>query len=50
MIHCRIDGILIDDRNRVSLSRFQWVVWLLLILGSYFTEMIWNISQGAPPS
>ena len=47
MIHCRIDGILIDDRNRISLSRFQWVVWLLLILGSYFTEMIWNISQGA---
>jgi hypothetical protein len=46
MIHSRVDGILIDDRNRISLSRFQWVVWLILILGSYFAEVIWNITQG----
>jgi hypothetical protein len=45
MVHSRIDGILIDDRNRISLSRFQWVVWLVLILGAYFTESIWNRSQ-----
>lgn len=45
MVHSRIDGILIDDRNRISLSRFQWVVWLVLILGAYFTESIWNTSQ-----
>jgi hypothetical protein len=41
----RVDGILIDDRNRISLSRFQWVVWLVLILGAYFLESIWNTSQ-----
>src|SRR2546425_1174656 len=27
----RIDGILIDDRNRVSLSRLQWVAWLIVL-------------------
>jgi hypothetical protein len=45
MVHSRIDGILINDRNRLSLSRFQWVVWLVLILGTYFVESIWNTSQ-----
>jgi hypothetical protein len=45
MIHNRVDGILIDDRNRISLSRFQWVVWLVLILGCYFAEVIWNVTQ-----
>jgi hypothetical protein len=46
----RIDGILIDDRNRVSLSRFQWIMWFVLIIGGYFTEAIWNLANhaGAP--
>src|SRR5215831_8426150 len=47
MINGRIDGILIDERNRISLSRFQWVMWLALILGGYFTEALWNLANGA---
>src|SRR5262245_40216968 len=43
----RFDGILIDERNRISLSRFQWVMWLALILGGYFTAALWNIANGA---
>ena len=43
----RIDGILIDDRNRISLSRYQWVMWFVLIIGGYFTEAMWNLANGA---
>jgi hypothetical protein len=42
----RPDGIFIDDRYRISLSRFQWVVWAALLFGAYFTESVWNISHG----
>jgi len=38
----RVDGILIDDRNRVSLSRLQWVAWLIVLIGGYFSESIYN--------
>jgi hypothetical protein len=39
-------GILIDDRNRMSLGRFQTLLWSLLILSSYFTMAIWNARVG----
>jgi hypothetical protein len=42
----RVDGILIDDRNRTSLARFQWVVWAVALLGAYFTEAVWNMGHG----
>lgn len=42
----RPDGIFIDDRYRISLSRFQWVVWAAVLFGAYFTESVWNISHG----
>jgi hypothetical protein len=45
LVKNRIDGILIDDRNRISLSRFQWVLWFILLLGAYYTESIWNIAN-----
>lgn len=45
MINGRIDGILIDDRNRISLSRFQWVMWLVILLGGYFVEAVWNAAH-----
>jgi hypothetical protein len=30
-------GILINDRNLMSLSRFQMVAWTVVVLGAYFT-------------
>jgi hypothetical protein len=46
LINGRFDGILIDDRNRVSLSRLQWVTWFIVLLGGYFTEAVWNMAHG----
>jgi hypothetical protein len=39
-------GVLIDDRNRMSLGRFQVLCWFLLIMGSYFLMAIWNAHHG----
>jgi hypothetical protein len=46
MINGRIDGILIDERNRISLSRFQWVMWVIIIVGGYFTIAVWDVAHG----
>jgi len=46
----RFDGILINDVNRISLARFQWVVWITIILGGYYVESMWNLAHAiAPP-
>lgn len=42
MVNGRIDGILIDDRNRISLSRLQWVAWFIVLLGAYYAAAVWN--------
>jgi hypothetical protein len=39
-------GVLIDNRNRYSLARLQWLVWFTAIFGVYFTEALWNVGQG----
>jgi hypothetical protein len=39
-------GILIDDRNRISLSRFQTVLWTFLILSAFFAAGIGNAFSG----
>lgn len=44
----RLPGILIDDRNQMSLSRFQIVVWTLIILSAYFTIALSRIAVNAP--
>lgn len=36
-------GALIDDRNVMSLSRFQTVLWALLILSAFLTAALHNI-------
>ena len=36
-------AMLIDDRNRMSLSRVQFVAWNLLILGGYWAAAFWNV-------
>ena len=39
-------GALIDERNVMSLSRFQMVAWTLLILSAYLTAALANIATG----
>jgi hypothetical protein len=41
-------GILINERNLMSLSRFQLVVWTLLILSAYLTVALARIRVGTP--
>jgi Neprosin/Neprosin activation peptide len=45
-VNKRPDGILIDEENRISLGRIQWVAWFVILMGGFFTESIWNISLG----
>jgi hypothetical protein len=39
----RFFGLLIDDRNKMSLSRFQTVLWTILILSSLLTAALTNL-------
>jgi hypothetical protein len=39
-------GILIDNRNMISLSRLQIVAWTLLILSAFVTAALSNVSRG----
>lgn len=45
LVNGRAAGILIDDRNWMSLSRLQWVAWFSVLLRGYFTEAIWNAAN-----
>jgi hypothetical protein len=42
----RPGGLLIDNRNRVSLSKFQAAAWTVLILSAFFTAAIFRIGLG----
>jgi len=33
----------IDERNQVSLSRFQLVMWTLIVISAYFTMVLYNL-------
>lgn len=44
----RPQGLLIDDRNKMSLSRLQMVLWTTLILSALLTVALTNIGQRAP--
>lgn len=39
-------GVLIDKRNLISLSRFQMVVWTLVILPGWFSIVFHNLAAG----
>lgn len=39
-------GALIDDRNVISLSRFQMVAWTILILSALGAAVLWNVQHG----
>jgi hypothetical protein len=40
-------GILIDDRNKLSLARFQMALWTFLILSGFLAAAIGNVRAGA---
>ena len=42
----RVLGVLIDDRNRMSLGRFQALSWWLLIFAAFLSMYIWNVQHG----
>jgi len=42
----RWNGVLIDDRNKVSLSRVQIVLWTVLLVSALFTAGLSNVSLG----
>jgi hypothetical protein len=44
----RLMGIFIGSRNLMSLSRFQMVLWTVLILSAYFTMALHRVRDGAP--
>jgi len=39
-------GVLIDGRNKMSLSRLQTVLWVLVILSAFLTAALMNIRNG----
>lgn len=41
-------GAFIDDRNVISLSRFQMLAWTVLILSAFMAAALWNISLHLP--
>jgi hypothetical protein len=47
VINGRLDGILIDNRNRVSLSKFQATLWTVLIIGSLICIASHNLALSA---
>jgi hypothetical protein len=47
-INQKWDGILIDERNRKSLSRFQIIIWTLIIVSAFFAIASARIIGGEP--
>jgi hypothetical protein len=45
LVNGRLEGVLIGDRNRMSLARMQWVAWMIVLLGAYFVEAVWNVAH-----
>lgn len=41
-------GVLVNQRNLMSLSRFQMTVWTVVVLSAYFTFALTRIKVGAP--
>ncbi len=36
-------GLLIDERNKMSLSRLQMILWTIVVLSGFLTAALWNI-------
>jgi hypothetical protein len=46
LVNGRVDGILIDERHRLSLSRFQWVLWFVVLVSAFFVATMLNVKSG----
>jgi hypothetical protein len=46
LANARSIGIFIDERNRISLSRVQWLAWFLVLFSGYFTGAVWDVAFG----
>ena len=44
VINARLDGILIDNRNRVSLSKFQATIWTVLVIAALICVASHNLA------
>lgn len=42
----RWQGLLIDERNKISLSRLQMALWTIVVLSAFFTAALFNITSG----
>ncbi len=42
----RVDGVIIDGKNRVTLANFQLVLWTLVVLASYAGAVFTNLMSG----
>lgn len=42
----RVLGVLINERNLISLSRFQMALWTVVVLAAYFTYALMRIKAG----
>jgi hypothetical protein len=45
VIRGRPAGLLIDQRNKMSLSRLQSVAWTVLVLGTFWTAAEWQVRR-----
>lgn len=41
-------GVLVNERNLMSLSRFQAVVWTLIVIAGYLTMVVARVKAGTP--
>lgn len=41
-------GLLIDERNKISLSRLQMILWTIVVLSGFLTAALSNLALGQP--
>lgn len=41
-------GVLVDERNKLSLSRLQLLLWTIVVLSAYLSAALANVGLGAP--
>lgn len=47
-VNGRLDGVLIDNRNRISLSKFQMLLWTVVVLSALIAAASVNITGNKP--
>lgn len=48
LITGRFSGVFINERYKMSLSRFQLVIWTLIVLSAFLTVALERVSAGVP--